>query len=296
MAKTLFSNTQTNFLIKNYPTKGLVWCTEQLPFTKEQILSKVGRLGLKLNYDIYCKSRSKLYPNRPQRKTGLRLDIENIFSFKDPKSNYILGFLWGDGWISKIAYRVCFQFLKEDYLNLAHCFDSWGKWHTYFKNKSKNNITRKDSVDLSGNSEFLYNFLANNDYGNKSTCSPYKILQSISIDQHHFFWRGYIDADGCWYYNEKNILRQFSLAGSYNQDWSSFENLCRNLDIKYTIQRREQFSKVLNKTTRSSCCRITGKYNLLRLGQYVYPNGFDKIGLKRKYDVYRVIIDSIKRW
>lgn len=239
---------------------------------------------------------TRRYTPRTPKSSGLNLNIKHILSFKNSESNYLFGFLWGDGWISKIAYRINFQFVKDDYLDLVNCFNSWGKWHIYFKNKSNQNIVRKDSVDISGNSELLFNFLKTHDYDIKSKTSPSKILEVIPNKHHYIFWRGYIDADGCWYYNSKNILRQFSLSGSHDQDWSDFEKLCNNLDIKYTIVRRTQFAKKLNKMTSSSICRITGKYNLLRLGQYIYPKGFDNIGLKRKYDKYTEIINSIKRW
>lgn len=289
MAK-LFSQTQVDFLIQNYSSFGIKRCAKELNFTEEQIRNKVESLHLKLNKEM----RSLVYRSKPSKISGLNLNIKSILSFTDKKSIYIFGFLWGDGWIMRNNYSICFQFLFEDYLDIVDCFEKWGKWHIYKQNKSNKKIIRKDAVNITGNSQHLFNFLNENDYGIKSTTSPNKILNHIPSNYHHIFWRGYIDADGCWYFNEKNHLRQFSLAGSYNQDWSSFENLCIRLDIKYTIVRRSQFNKKLNKTTKSSIVRITGYNNLLKLGLYIYGARYNNIGLSRKYTKYKDIINSYK--
>jgi len=91
---------------------------------------------------------------------------------------------------------------------------------------------------------------------------------------------GWIDADGCFYYNKKNNCRQFSIACSYEQDWSIFENLLNDLSITYSISRQKNKNKY-------SHLRITNKIGINTLGDYIYS---DFIPMKRKHMKYLEII------
>ena len=82
-----------------------------------------------------------------------------------------------------------------------------------------------------------------------------------------------------------STLRQFTLASSYEQDWSYFEELCKEKNIKYNIKR------TIGKKSSSSVIRITDEDGILKLGEYIYKDFHeDKIGLIRKYEKYKLIV------
>jgi hypothetical protein len=93
-----------------------------------------------------------------------------------------------------------------------------------------------------------------------------------------------IDGDGCFYFNEKYGLRQFTLTGSLNQDWSSFEKIFKELGVVYKIIRTP------NSKTGSSQIRILNKENINKIGNYIYPNLLNDIGLPRKFEKFKLII------
>jgi len=101
----------------------------------------------------------------------------------------------------------------------------------------------------------------------------------------HYWFRGLIDGDGCFYYYKPKLgstLRQFALASTYEQDWGYFESLCDELQINYKIKRNK------NLKSSSSYLRITNKDGIIKLGEYIYKN-YDNIGLDRKYKKFKTI-------
>ena len=138
------------------------------------------------------------------------------------------------------------------------------------------------------NNKRILNFLIEHDFDKKSYMSADKILSKIPDELKHYFFRGLIDGDGCFYYYKPengSTLRQFALASSYEQDWSYFEKLCKEKNIKYNIKR------TIGKNSSSSVIRITNKDGILKLGEYIYKDLHeDNIGLIRKYEKYKLII------
>ena len=91
---------------------------------------------------------------------------------------------------------------------------------------------------------------------------------------------GWIDADGCFYWNEKYKLRQFYISGSYEQNWNVFENQLNLLNVEYKIIR-------ISGKTKYSCIRVTGKVNINKIGIYIFN---DIVPFQRKYEKYKLII------
>jgi hypothetical protein len=58
------------------------------------------------------------------------------------------------------------------------------------------------------------------------------------------------------------------------------EKLLNSLDIKYKLTRKER------KTGNSSFIVISSKKDIIKLGDYIYGDYFDGMGLNRKYKVY----------
>jgi hypothetical protein len=114
-----------------------------------------------------------------------------------------------------------------------------------------------------------------------------KILSLIPYNLKSYFYLGVVDGDGCFYYknNDKNVVRQFSISSTYEQDWSYVEDIFRLLNIKYSIQR------TLRKNSKYSQIRITNKIDIYNFGNFIYENiNIDNIGLDRKYNKFKLIV------
>jgi len=83
-------------------------------------------------------------------------------------------------------------------VQLLDIFNSTGKWRYY--NISRNQW--KPILSAVVNNRLLYEFLVDNDYKLKSYNSADKILSKIPNSLHHYFFRGLIDGDGCFYLNK----------------------------------------------------------------------------------------------
>jgi hypothetical protein len=272
------------FIINNYSTIGLKKCTEVLSTTKAKVQTIVNRHNLKIDKV----SKSIILSNR-YNKTQEEHKV-NISKFKtdiDSNSAYILGLLWADGYIHKIKsnpnkkYDISLECVDDDMLFFRLILNKTGDWFYYTRKRGNYKPITKATTN---NKEFLI-FLTDNDYDLKSIKSPDKIIDKLPNDLIKFFLLGVIDGDGCFYFNQKHFLRQFSISGSLNQDWSAFEKIFISLGITYKINRRS------NDKNGSSQIRILNKLNIKKLGDFVYSSiSEDNIGLPRKYEKYLSII------
>jgi len=135
----------------------------------------------------------------------------------------------------------------------------------------------------------LCKLLVENDFIFKSEVSPTKILGIIPETVKRYFWMGYIDADGCFTKNHSNRGGKFSISGAFNQDWTELESLLKTLGIEKFYVSRKQSEK-----GNSSAIEVSYGPNIKKLGNYLYPNGYE-FGLKRKYQKYLSIADSLKK-
>lgn len=95
-----------------------------------------------------------------------------------------------------------------------------------------------------------------------------------------------IDGDGCFYYKEK-MSNQFYLTGTIEQDWSSFITIFESIDV------RVKHIKIQNKN-KSSFIRVTNVKDIKKIGDFIYSTiEEDSIGLKRKYEKYKLIIKRL---
>lgn len=255
---------QKQFVIDNYKTLGPKQCGIILNINKRKTQSFAKRIGL--------------ITGRFQN----HVPYEQFLNIQTPEVAYILGLLWADGNLYKDQIRI--NCVAEDLEKLEWIFDKTGKWRKFYSKQ----LNCKDQLLIYTNNKPLRQFLEENDYIAKSTASADKILSKIPDHLKHYWFRGLVDGDGCFYINQENgnNMFQFTIASSYEQDWGFVENLLKTLNIKYVIQKNEQKRK--NKsTTHSSKIRITSRYSINKLGNYLYQNiENDNIGLKRKYEKY----------
>ncbi len=200
-----------------------------------------------------------------------------------PEKAYTLGFLWGDGHlksfkradgsVSDIHY-ISLEIIKDDLDQIINAFNVWGQWSIYFR-KRKNR--QEQGIITSFDNKFGW-FLTINDYLTKSIVEPSKILSIIPGSLHQYWWRGFVDADGCFYSN--GTTSQFSISGAFELNWIEATNLFNALKInKYQIQHRA------HKKSKSSCIRISNKYDIINLGKYIYADNLS-LGLNRKFNKF----------
>jgi len=295
-----FTQIEINFLKSNYSILGTQRCAKKLNRTTKSVSHKANRLGLELNPNtkskIYQKSFAKRliehpFPTRKsKRPEQFKVNPNQFINCTIPEAAYILGLLWADGYIRQKDYLndIKLENIKKDIDVFYPIFLKTGNWRILFRQRKN----RQEQGLIRTSNKLLASFLIENNYGPHNIKSADKILELIPNNLHQYWFRGLIDGDGCWYLNIKNSCRQFSLAGSYEQDWSYFENLLDKLDIKYSTQRRIQKRKN-KKPTKSSTVRINNKKDIIKLGNYIYQNyGQDKTGLQRKYNKYLEIKNS----
>lgn len=252
------------FLRKNYSKFGADWCAKRLNKSKKTVAMKASRLSLKLNKDLRSHIAKNAYVFKNNFKSELIDEINSDFA-------YVLGILWADGFVNKNNNNIRISCVSEDIIEIEDIFHNTGNWLSYV-NKQKN--WREQKI-LAISDKNLHDFLVDNDYLIKSSVSPNKILNKIPIKFRNKFLLGLIDGDGCFYFNENLSMRQFSISGTFNQDWSAIEVLLNKIDIiKYKIQKRKTIK------SSSSCIRITNKSDLRKLKLFIYDD--QNYGLKRK--------------
>jgi len=206
--------------------------------------------------------------------------MENIFIKNFTKESvYLLGFIWGDGHINNTGTNnlIRIECVSEDINVLKPIFEKTGIWKYY--ERLRLNKKREVSIASTSNKE-LVDFLIENDYKNKSTMTPEKIWGKIPDKLKKYFILGWIDADGCFYWNKKHGLRQFYVSGSYEQEWGVFGEFLTLLGVEHKIIR-------VNKKTKYSHIRVTGKLNINKMGDYIFN---DIIPFQRKFEKYNLII------
>lgn len=283
----LYKNNNMNELEKNvindYPLLGPKQCSIKYNLSYNKILWVREKYSLLVNKD----NLSKIHIISARAGWKNRIIIhsvdENVFMKNFTKESvYLLGFIWGDGYVSNggTNKQIRIECVSEDIEALKPVLEKTGKW-TYNK-RMRLNKKREVTIATTSNKK-LINFLVENDYKNKSMATPEKIWNKIPDEFKKYFILGWIDADGCFYHNNKWNLNQFYLSGSYEQDWTVFEKLLNELNIKYKIQR-------MKNKTKYSCIRTTNRKEIKKIGNYIYDN---LIPLKRKHDKYMLIINNL---
>ena len=204
-----------------------------------------------------------------------------FLNIKTPEIAYLLGFIWADGYIrkNKNVNAIKLDIGIKDIDNIKKIFDVVGKWNYY-------NYTRDGKHKISTittNNRPIVEFLIENDYLVKSIKSPVKILKHIPEKLKHYFFRGWSDGDGCFFYNKK--AHCFSICSTYECDWSLFIKKTENLKID------SKYKKIINKKgQKNSQIIISKKESIVKFGNYIYKKfKQDNIGLMRKYEKFLLI-------
>ena len=211
-------------------------------------------------------------------KFSKKINFDTFINNYTKESVYLLGLLWADGTVNKKNNMISLECIKEDIDYFYPIFQTTGEYGLYIRERKN----RKVQGTIVGTSKELSDFLKENDYTKKSVLSPNKILSKIPDNLKFYFFLGWSDGDGCFYYHDVLKSSQYTMSGSYDQDWNVLEKISEELNIKYTIQR--MVTKMNNKY---SAFRITGIDDVIKFGNYIYHNR--TIGLKRKYEKFNII-------
>lgn len=281
MKKNTWTEDEINFLVENYSTKGIEFCSNHLNYKK----SKISAMSHKLNL--------KILPNIKKKYTGKSNELCNINpdSFNNIKTkevSYLLGLLWSDGYIKHYNrnFDIVLTMVEDDINHIKKTLDKIGKWHYNLLKKRKESW--KNQIRVSTNNKRIYDILFNFNFTEKSKMSPDKLLSKIPKELHNYFYLGVIDGDGCFYYKKlkNSTTRQFSISSTYEQDWTYFEELFNSLNVKFSIGR---YRKKDGSSSYSSI-RVTNKEGINKIGNFIYKDG-KNIGLLRKYEKYLQIIE-----
>jgi len=272
-----------NDIIIDYPLLGGTACSIKYNISYNKVMWISEKYKLRVNSDARLLIHKNSITKRKIKKTIHSVNEEIFMKNFTKESVYLLGFIWGDGYIRNVGrnFQICIECVSDDIIALNEVFEKTGKWT--FNKRLRVNKIREVTVVSTSNKE-LVNFLVENDYKDKSKKTPEKIFNLIPDELKAFFILGWIDADGCFYWNEKHKLRQFYLSGSYEQNWSIFESVLKDLCVDYKIVR------VINIKSQYSNIRVTGRTNIFKIGEYIYNKN---IYLKRKYDKYELIISQL---
>lgn len=256
---------EIEFIKNNYLTIGAAACGKVLNRTATAIHHKTEKLKI-----IHVK-----------RKVEQMLFTE----IRDCKIAYWLGLMWADGYI--VDYSIGLSLAKKDMDEISSIMTDFGDWKEYIRHPQNPNHKIVSMFRIGDT--FLRNFLIENDYKTKSTVSPTKILSKIPNELHNYFWRGFFDGDGCIFIHTKGNYNHgvITLAGSYRQDWSDFEKLLEQLQIKYKLKRI-----IGVKGHKCSKVTISNKKDLKHFCEYIYKNTEQaNIGFTRKYIKYKKFLE-----
>jgi hypothetical protein len=211
-------------------------------------------------------------------KFSNRINDEVFINNFNQESVYILGLLWAYGHICKNTNSITIECVKDDINYFYPIFQKTGDFNLYERQRPN----RRLQGTINGCSLKLSNFLKENDYTNKSSTSPCKIISKIPKNLLHYFYLGWSDGDGCFYHSKTLNSIQFIISGSYDQDWSSIISLCEQLNIQYRI---DKF--ITKKTHKYSRFLINKNNDILIFGEYIYNNS--TLGLIRKREKFNSI-------
>lgn len=200
-----------------------------------------------------------------------------------PELSYYLGLFWADGYCRKDK-ECLIEIVEDDGLDIEPILKKVYNFKIY-KRSRKN---RKNQMTYYIYNKELNDFFKNNGKYSNSFESHEKILNHLTDECKIYFIKGLIDGDGCFYFNQKHYLRQFSLCSNYNQNWEAIEKIFLEYKISYKIKKR------LEKSGNSSFILVSDKNSMKNLINLLYFENIKIDGLHRKKDKALQILNSYK--
>lgn len=200
-----------------------------------------------------------------------------------PELSYYLGLFWADGYCRKDK-ECLIEIVEDDGLDIEPILKKVYNFKIYKRNRKN----RKNQMTYYIYNKELNDFFKNNGKYSNSFESHEKILNHLTDEYKIYFIKGLIDGDGCFYFNQKHYLRQFSLCSNYNQNWEAIEKIFLEYKISYKIKKR------LEKSGNSSFILVSDKNSMKNLINLLYFENIKIDGLRRKKDKALQILNSYK--
>jgi hypothetical protein len=268
----MLTTTEIEFIRQNYQKLGGTDCAHQLNRSRNAIVKNAKYLGLALTHSDRSNIMKRKLDKPPEKRNVNHLPF-TIAEQMTPVNAYLLGFIWADGHVAfyRGSCKIEARFVTDDAIDILPLFQKTGKWGTYIQHPLG---CREATIATTNNRPFV-EFLTNMDYITKSSAPATKILNYIPNHLKRYWWLGCMDGDGC--FNIGNRGQEIGIYSSYNQDWSYFDNLAKELNIEY------HFAQQITKKGKSSRIRIVKKDSCIKFINFLYPNGYE-FGLKRKFN------------
>lgn len=267
-----YSDSEIEFLKQNYHNLGAKKCCKILSRSYLGLKSKANDLGLKVTKE----TRRLIHQEYLGNPYKLNVNPLRFINVETPEHAYLMGFIWGDGHIEKNSFMTTVLIAKKDADCLHNIFNVTGKWNYREIIRPKNTYSH-----FCTNNKALHTFFKSLDYHKKSFSSTDRVINHIPEKFQYLWIRGLIDADGC--FGKRKV---FSITSSYNQDWEFLLKFLSQHSINLHI------CKATHKIGRSSYIYSSSKSNIHNIHRFVYPNGWDNIGLYRKYQSLEQILKS----
>ena len=214
-------------------------------------------------------------------KNNDRMDFD-VLNNMDREFAYLLGFIWSDGFVSKDNnYVVSLSIEENDYKDIETVINKHILWEKR-KILDKKRPNGKPQIRSYVYNKKIHNFFVKLNYQYKSFNDFNKVKDFIQKNLLKYFIRGLIDGDGCFYVNYKTKKYQkFIITNNSNYDWTSFCDILKEINItKYHLLCNNKNG------SKNSNITINSIYDIIKLGDFIYENKYDGVGLKRKYLKY----------
>lgn len=187
-----------------------------------------------------------------------------------PELAYLIGFFWADGSISNENGYII-ELVAVDCAEVSKVID---RISVPYKTYSRSRANRQPQQSIRITDPLFTNELRK--LGMSSYRDQAPLVELIPEEVRSYYYLGFSDGDGNFYYNKEYGLNQYTLSGRYNQDWNYLVKQLGELNIDSKIRR------IQGPKSSYSALRFTGRERIRRWTQYLYPKDYE-FGLKRKY-------------
>lgn len=238
-----------------------------------------------IQVQLQVEERKKVEISTKHIRRNIVSDYISDFKKMTPETAYVLGFITGDGWISRPDanyYQVMVTNKVDDAIPyMEPIFKKMAKWQASYKIDKTG--TRKDQLRFTISNKVLVNFLNEDlDLKNKNKYFSQKLIDFIPEHLHQYLLRGLFDADGGVYVTHS--LLSCDIASNYNFDWTNLVNLIKshtNVDVNI---KQFEMKKSQSLGSRMLITKLESSCNFLNFIYKDYPS--DGMGFKRKYNKF----------